>query len=501
MPKEFAYYEPEIVRPGDQLSGVSCTSRSIGNVRRAFSKIALAGDRLSFWCHKSFPTQEYAEYEVEAGTGKRNHFQGIQRTNMGSYAVLSGCSRETSTSHLFVAALPSRHARHPWRSNCLIAERPQGADEVLLTIGLNRSKILKERFSLDERHWHAGGMATAGDVLAVPIEGGKPSDGSKILFFDLSKPDAPKIFNSCIDRRDKMSGAASLLGNSKDSMLAGVYYSDGGRPKIDFYVFSKSSLVSDVQLPSWTFDCSGCLALPGLSPVFGEYQSIQFLAQADGKIFLVGFHNLGMSGFLGEPDVADLYELSFWEDSSTIDDPTKFDLKTMIKIATIQFRSDFKWFDMDAGAGIYVDPFGGISVHACYGFKQRKTTKTYTINFVEFRPITSDFNPSNITTIDDAWIDLFEDVNCHGRCIGLVGKDNTFLANMSEVRVNGDMMNNQISSVRFQLPVGSVFTLFDGPGYTGRSLDLVGSGFVTTLSDLRIRDFGDKASSGRFTKT
>lgn len=501
MPTKYNYYNPSLIKTSKRISTVSTSSRTVVDAQKVFSKISPVGDRLSVWCHEVLPSAEYKKYDIELLAGKRNHIQGIQRLNSGSYLAMSGCTTSTNASHLFIAALPSRHTHLPWRSNCLYRNRPSKADELLVTVGINESQTLKQYHGLTSTHWHAGGIANAGDLLAVPVEGWLPTEGSKVLLFDLEKPEQPSVLKFYINRPGKKSGAVALYGSGNGDLFMAVLYAEGETKKLDFYSFDNSQL-HKVGNPDFdTFDCSETLSEPGYTPDFGEYQSIQFIAQNDGRLFLVGFHNVGMAGHAGTPNVADLFKVTFHSIPQQLGGYDSSDVKGLVKTATLRFESDHNWFDMDAGAGVYIDEHGGLSVHSCNGFKRRYSTKTYGINFCEFRPISSDFAPTLITDTSDGWIDLFEHESCCGRCIGLVGTAHTSLANFSNVYVGGQMMNNQISSVRFQLPKGTTYTLYNNTDFdvSNGVLELIGSGHVTTLPDLRLQSFGDKASSGRFT--
>ncbi len=501
MPKRYKYYNPELVSTATRVTPLAIASRRLVDVPKAFSKISTVGDRLSVWCEKFIPAAEYSEYKLQAALGRRNHIQGIQRLDHHASLVMSGCSSDAQASHLFFAALPSRSDTLPWRSNCIYRNQPADADEILLTIGLNRNSTIKQAHRLTSKHWHAGGIANAGALLAVPVEGLLPEDGSKVLFFDTTYPEEPAVMKFSIDRPGKKAGAVALFAAESGELFAAVYYSEGERRKLDFYSFNRNQLHKSGITKTFTFDCTETLSEPGLTPDFGEYQCLQFVAQRDDRLYLVGFHNVGTAGHLGAPNVADLFEVRFDTGPPSSGAYLASEVRTLVKSATLRLQSDHNWFDMDAGAGLFIDQRGGISIHSCSGFKKRYSTRKYGINFCEFRPISSDFTPSVIDDPEEGWIDLFEHDSCGGRCIGLIGTRNTNLTNFSDIYVGGQMMNNQISSVRFQLPVGKTYTLYNDVSYrrTHGVLDLTGTGHVVTLSDLKINDFGDKASSGRYT--
>src|SRR6185503_20559860 len=87
--------------------------------------------------------------------------------------------------------------------------------------------------------------------------------------------------------------------------------------RLDFYLSRTSSLTDGFmpELASWRV--SEVQARPGLERSFSYFQSINFVRQSDGRLFLAGFNNSFASpAILPGRDYADLYEVIF--PSSTV---------------------------------------------------------------------------------------------------------------------------------------------------------------------------------------
>ena len=87
---------------------------------------------------------------------------------------------------------------------------------------------------------------------------------------------------------------------------------DGLPRRIDFYLSRTQTLVDGFAPEPVTWRVSEVQARPGQERTFSFFQAINFVNQADGGLFLVGFHNSFFSAaMLPGRDYADLYEVVF----------------------------------------------------------------------------------------------------------------------------------------------------------------------------------------------
>ena len=97
-----------------------------------------------------------------------------------------------------------------------------------------------------------------------------------------------------------------------------------------------------------------------------------------------------------------------------------------------------------------------------------------------------------------AYVTLYDDKNFKDRKLTIrYGKN---ISKMSNARSdNGKKgFNDKASSVRWFIPKGHKFVLYDDAGYSDRKLVLDGNGKVQQIKNLNSKNFGDKASSGRW---
>ncbi len=494
----FEYFTPTLVTRASSLNRVALTNHKLDSVPAAFDRLSTTDDNLAVWCDKVIPGNEYGRYDLLAATGKSNHFQGIQRLQAPQSIAISGSHKEEGISHLFVGELATRHADLPWRANRFHRKRPQGPDKVNLVIGINADASINQALGLTDSLWHAGGLASSGDVLAVPLEGDAPGAAAKIVFYDLSEPSQPRIFRLSLTRPDAKAGCVAFTGWDSGLILAAVLAKNGfGRQQLDFYLFESKLLIKQTEILPLAWDSSQLLAATGFDATFHNYENIQFVQEASGALYLIGIHKPGTfndnNPRAGE---ADLFKLDFWSSPADWTNPTQFNLRQITKIGNKQFPSNRK-FDFDAGSSVYVDPHGGLTIYSVFDFKEEIEGKGM-ISFVEFHPNSSRFHPDSISAIEDAWVELYTDRNFTGRCLSLAGLQSLMLADFSDIYVGEDMLNNQISSIRYQLPHGRTYRLFNDKKFSTRGgfLDLTGfEGRVIVRSDLREQGFDNKVSS------
>jgi len=318
----------------------------IDNVEAAFATISVQGRHLTASENGQIPAPSY-RVSFKNRFGLWNHFQGVQRLAGTDYLVVSGSNPRSSQSQFFV-----------------IREDARGTGEVVASI------------DVDPVMWHAGGLSLLGPLLAVPIHGGSPRH-AKIVFYDLGNPVQPRQLPVEIDRPSRKASAVALTRLRNGRYLAAVLAAFDGRPlRVDFYLSRTPALEDGFAPEPATWLVSEVQARPGQERTFDHFQAINFVSQADGRLFLVGFHNTFTSAStLPGRDYADLYEVVFPEASVQAEAP-QLVKPAIVKVANRKMRCTSGYCNMGAAAGLFVDPdTQTLSVYAAAGWLDGGTMK------------------------------------------------------------------------------------------------------------------------------
>ena len=217
--------------------------------------------------------------------------------------------------------------------------------------------------------WHAGGLTRDGTILAVPLYGGSPRRGA-IAFYDLRDPERPEKLAVEIDRLGRKSMAVALTRLPGGHYLAAVLGGYDGLPRrIEFYLSETDRLEDGFRASPVTLKFSEVQARPGQDRTFSHFQNVNFIRQADNRLYLVGFHNKSFfqSRMFGS-DYADLYEVVFPPDTIDASAP-RLVLPAVVKAASRSLNCTDGFCNLDAAAGLYVDPASqSMSVYAAPGW-------------------------------------------------------------------------------------------------------------------------------------
>jgi hypothetical protein len=250
------------------------------------------------------------------------HWQGIQRLS-GAHANHLVLTRSTS--------------------------RPSDADMGVVRLGggLTDGRVVGNVHSRTQ-HTHAGGAQLLGKVLAVPMEENAP--GSRVELFDLSDPENPSPMGMvehvvAAGRSIADAGTASFARLADHRFLLVIGRRDART--LDFYL----STATDLRATSWAFVDSWShhdLRTTIGDATFGAYQSLQLVAGADSRLYLVGMHEDG------------LVFPAHWVDLFLVERAGAF---SITKLAKRRLECGGAC-SLDAGAGVYVDPEGALVVYA-----------------------------------------------------------------------------------------------------------------------------------------
>lgn len=312
---------------------------ALEHVERAFARLGGAGEFFVASAGNLIPRPAYRS-SFSNGFGYDNHFQGIQRLGASDVLALSGADPAASTADLFLLELVGGSAR------------------------------FVSSFTLDDQAWHAGGISEAESVLAVPFyDSGGSGRQSRVRFYDVSDPYAPRQLPVTIERSGRKAIAVALTRLVNQRWLVAVLSGRDGDPRrLDFYL-SRTADLLDGFGPPVGWPTAYVRARNGEAPSFSHFQNINFLAQTDGRLYLVGFHNtfVNLSALPGR-DYADLYEVVLPASVTRAEQPA-IDYPVVVKVANRRLGCRDGHCSFDAAAGAHVDPRTGLlSIYAAPGW-------------------------------------------------------------------------------------------------------------------------------------
>jgi hypothetical protein len=230
-----------------------------------------------------------------------DHWQGVQRpmSGQGKYLVVSRRGRHKM---LDVVEMGSRRAGGvPFLSN-----RSAPGRDAVATVPPTSDRIVAE-LAQDPGFDHAGGLQLLGDVLAIPLENGT---ASRVVFFDVANPRVPRRLGMVTRPAIGSAGTASMarLSNGRVLLIAGRTNAS----VLDLYVGRQGGFDPDSFKLASTWSSQSDRVSTRLSDGddhFGAYQSLNFVTQCDGQLFLLGGNRT--AGAFGLPlpgtDFLDLY--------------------------------------------------------------------------------------------------------------------------------------------------------------------------------------------------
>jgi hypothetical protein len=448
----------------------------VPNVVSAFNALSHHGDILGF--------------HMGAGTADvtaTSHWQGVQRLMAGDGRYLA-VSRSGAGQMFVVVRMASRNT-----SGVRMRSNRKNASWFVERTAPPSTDIIVKVQGQDVGYDHAGGMQALGNYLSVPLE---TSGQSKVVFYDMSNPELPvrlhELNHSSVNGVSGIgeAGTASLTKLSDGRFLHVIGRKDTNA--LDFYLSSTTSLASPdfAYFGTWTRGQGVGSTIGDFT--WGKYQSVNLVNQCDGNLFLVGTHN---NGDIAWQDWADLFRLDIDGTSKAI---------SLTKVAKKHMYCGFNGTNhcnLDAAAGVSVAPDQSLLLYAT---EHDNDGPIYTggsmggasgsIKLEEFRP-----NPhrSTCTSIDDAWVELFDDSGLQDRSL-MVDYVDRILENESNYD-SFEGFEDKTSSVRWCIPVGWRYRLYADKNPCGGSYkDLVGNGAVQTLSNLGDIGFNDKVSCSKW---
>ncbi len=407
-----------------------------------------------------------------------NHWQGIQRLMVGGARYLA-ISQSGSTKAFSVVEMGSRDASGArLRSNKLVANQSYPA-----TLPPSSDRVIRDEWLPSTLPYtHQGGMQAVGSVLAVPLEESATGDLARVLFYDLSNPAQPVLLPTSRAAMTGEAGTASVARLADGRFLLIIGRADANN--LEFYLSTTSDLRSPTndftRLDTWNE--AELRSVLSNDSEFANYQNLNLVAQCDGALFLVGTH----LNFSTGQDWVDAHRLTAEGDNFILTKVAKRHLTCSYPSPGYDSGTN-RHCNLDAAGGVYVDPHGQLFV---YGTEHDNDGPGGTVKMMEFRPTFP--NPGCDTDIQKAFVELYDDSNFSDRGLMIdyadAGKEN--YANFSSI----EGFNDKASSIRYCIPSGWRFRLYEHSSYGGGYRELRGTGSV----NLNNVAFGDKGSSGRF---
>ena len=483
--------------PGKEVKIVNSFSKryfldnhKLVDVVRAFRSLPRYGDFIAVHENEKITDDVY--------TGIHNHFQGIQRLKGGNRFVISGGNKKDSHAHLFIVklayyqldlknkkSLPKNLKTGPIGSNVLFKEKIPGVDQLEEIVCLETG-----------RYWHAGGIALLGDVLAVPLEN-RDEDKSVIAFYNLSQVRKIERLKNMIIRSSGKCGAVALA-KLADGRIVCISWSDDDKGPDRFEIYlSKSTKQLFVFGKPIAINYSTVKNKPSGK---SKFQAIQLLHQEDGKLYILATQNTNkLAPKLNGNNEALLFELELYPKQNKESTSIKFLQKR-------KFAQGGSYHNFAAACGVYVSPNNKLALYAGHHWRSKKS-----IRFAEFWN-EGERRDEKIEYINEGVIELFEDKNFKKRKVNIYGDRMSQFKKYDDLFVHGEYFDDKVSSVRFLLPEGVKYRLYDDSNYnkgksTKNHLTLTGTGYLESIPDLSklgydglkfSRNFGDKTSSSRF---
>jgi hypothetical protein len=461
----------------------AAADRCVPDVAGRFNAMRARGDDLAF----NLGTVARGQKTELFGLINGAHWQGIQRLKGGNgqYLAVSQSYDANGRGGVAIVQMASRNATNDrFRSNRLSFSTIQVTPPPTTDRGINYFQSSSQ--ATGNIYAHAGGMQAYGSYLAVPAEtkiSGSNAANSELLFYDVTNPAAPIQLPYSISRADDKAGTTALVRVADGRYIALV---EGGG-KLDFYVSSTTSLSDPAtqftKFASWTKGAQG-LQVGSVDQNFGNYQAYNFIVQCDGKIFMTASANSATltAGVISGEDWLDLYEVTLVNGNPAV--ALRKATNKHLYCADAAART----CNFAAAGGAYVTLAGDLIYYSTEHFNDGPSAS---VSFSEF--VTE---PTTCPTVNDAWIEIFDDRAFSDRTIFVDYADRTLRRYDNYNSLEG--FNDKASSVRYCLPAGSTYRLYKDNTYRGGIFNLTGTGAVGSVIDLGAVGFGDTLSSSQF---
>lgn len=516
---------------------VSEENPALDNVIMAFDNLTFQGEWLGFYMGEAPDT--YPPPGAE-------HFQGIARSPRIGIPPILYVSRSGNKDNpdyygsIMVVQMDSR----PQHGERLRSNRLSKAEETLDTEPPSNDRCIKNIPFSD--YGHVGGIQMVGDILAVPLED-RADDTlpeGKVVFYNCSEPTNPVKLAYELNTSHKI----GVVGITK---LPDGYFllvmSWGDSKDLDFYRSSKRSFFD----AGFNFTLVSSISEDYLNDLeadhFWEFgknspQSLNFVTQKDGRVFLIGSRNTYPLAPMPNGDD----EMYLWEvkDFNATQTPTivgvRGEVHKMLSCPgdlwtwsyggiTVQKRIQGNFM---ASGGVYISPTGELLYYSTSHFskgpdntaKMAELRHVYVSRTGTCGPQFREDHLEDPIYVIEPWVMMFQHDNFQGISVMMDFPDQ-YLDNYNDFpSLDGRLgecapakqgFNDAMTSFIWCGPPGSVLRIYDDDSYDPNGnagyLECPGTGSVVLVHDVRNlpnevswlgeeiseEDFNDEATSAR----
>lgn len=441
-----------------------------------------------------------------AGPEDYSHWQGAVRMMKIANTGLNGRYLVIDSSHtgkrgwFAVARISGPSAGLNWGSNKFMCgknswkQAPPESDTITSMVQMTQTT-----------HWHPGGMQAIGRYLLIPVEKNqsKPNNAA-VYMYDMQNPMVPKLIWIY-----KLQGSeAATVGIAK--LTDGTYLMVIGRKDtrtLDFYKSKSADIRHD---NNWDhigfFDTKNIWwggnqwstyqkRYPMFSP-WSTYQTLNLIADRNGNLFLIGTYKLdsGLPSYSGE-DMVDLFRLTIVSGGAISIEKVA---SRALYCSTPQSGSGLHC-NFDAAVAAYIDENNSLIIYATEHGNNGEGDST---RMKEFRTLPK-INVVSCEKETKAWIELYEHVDFKGRSV-LINFDRRNSNCLKQFSLMDDF-NDKVSSVRWCLPQGHGFMVFEHKDFGGGKYIFQGNGIMQSIPNLNYfkytntgKSLHDSISSGKW---
>lgn len=455
--------------------------------------------------------EDFYNKAIEPGTDRsRTHFQGIIRHPSSNVLYLSGSDKINSASQLFVMEASKYFEATDIANHDQLKRGPLGSNVVVGGPDVTKDRLLSI-YKFAGSHWHAGGMDTEGEILAIPLENAEEMN-SRITFVCIKDPIKPIPFRGIdIERTGEIAGAAALIRLKNGRYLCGVWVdSDSEGHRLDLYLSLSGNLADGFKhngnyinhIIKWEDKKNWLGAVEARKQ--RDFQNFQFYRDKKGGIFCFATDNK----FLTAPATAGLnrihlLKLEIDEDSLSGPNPKFVNPRIHqfpeMKINNVRLRYSFA-----AGASFHITPEKKLALYAVSHWRDSHDR----ISLGEFYPPLEKTNQT-INSLDLARVELYDDanfgINSKGymmqRCLKIIGGNNNELKDLETIKVQTQKFGDKINSIKFILPKNYSLWLYKNDHYNGLGYEIKGTGKYKEIKDLKKESkVGGRVSSLKIVK-
>ncbi|MBF0297815.1 MAG: hypothetical protein HQK51_03800 [Oligoflexia bacterium] len=291
----------------------------VKNVEKQVNNLSNGGEKLCLEAQNGFSGLEYTiELFNYNPIGIENHFQGIVRK--GGYIYLSGSDQNSGQARIWVGQVSGYK-----EENQVLSSNIKSENSSINYYNYNTDdKIIKGINVTIEPSWHVGGLSLLGDLLAVPVEEYRESEGydlySSVLFFDVRDSANPRLIKKAniLSRPGRDAGSSFLHRLADGRFIVGLGTTHINNNYLDIYVSKTTNIQDGFQeqpLPIPQVELSNIVRSQGMGMVVDCDTKENYLIVTDTE----GGGTITRDGIYSATNLLRLYKLTFHKENPDID--------------------------------------------------------------------------------------------------------------------------------------------------------------------------------------